>query len=654
MAVIYPASGLTDSFDVLTGWTVAQYGDTNADHVFEVSTTQSHTSGKSLKAYIPASHIALQGSRGYVTLASVGTNAAYDCSFFLYIDPSSNPSAGNSISICRVYCTGNQPLDLLVYRNDDKQWMLRFNLTGGSLEHAPYSHLTTGCWHQIRWRMSGFDTGAIVSEVWVDGIKIWWDNDTQISVAEGTVGAGAYPVSLWMGIVRYTPTVIGESLLIYEDDVRFSNSGDMEDLVSLASHIPLITSETSVSITITSPMMMTQGNSFLHYGPTTAYGTSVRGYTIEGTEDRSLVFNITGLTKGVTYHYQFELEHYLAEYVITTGDFTFKIPDDDEATTVALVGDIQGLTNRASGPSILLKDFTPDLTLLIGDITDIQDFRTGGGYKTPDGVAFPAWADLDFGEKLSVVDRNAGALKGLAKNGLFGSTAGNHDFVGTGAGASLAYLSSFFKIPTTQNAQGVWYSFDYGMAHYLMLVNMGVWHTASLSAAVLAEIAEDLATTTKRWKIVIGHYPIYYVPADTWAAYSQAAVLHALFKAQDVDLYCSAHRHRFNYVTVDGVAYYINGTGATSSTTTAFNNIKLEGQGPECRAASDGLFGYTILNVEANRLVLRAYQKAGVPYPIFGREITKESREYSGYSDLTTPRTLSPARTIAATRGARL
>jgi hypothetical protein len=654
MAVIYPATGLTDTFDVLTGWAENQYGDTNADHVFAVSTEQAHTSGKSLKAYIPASHTALQGSRGSITLSGVGEGAAHDVSFFLYIDPSSNPSADNDISICRIICTGAQPLDLFIRRNADKQWWFRYNLTGGDFEHAPYSHLTTGCWHQVRWRLSGFGAGTIVAEVWLDGIKLWWSNDTQVSIAEGSVGASAFPTQLWMGIVRYTPTAIGEKVLIYEDDVRVSNSGDMNDLVSLASHIPLITSETSVSITITSPMAMTQGNSFLYYGPTTDYGTRVSGYTVEGTEDRSLVFTLTGLTKGVTYHYKFELEHYLAEYVITLADFTFKIPDDDDETTVALLGDIQGLTNRASGCSTVLTHATPDLTLSNGDITDIQDYRAGGGYKTPDGVALPVWADLTFGQKLSVIDRNAGCLKGLAMHGLFSSTAGNHDYVGTGAGASVAYLNSFFKIPTTQNAQGVWYSFDHGMAHYLMLVDMGVWHTNSLSAAVLAEIEADLASTDKRWKIVVGHYPIYYVPADTWAPYSQAATLHALFVRQEVDLYCGAHRHRFNYVTKDGVAYHINGTGATTSSTTAYNNPRLEGQGPDSLAASSGLFGYSVLEVKAQKLVLRAYQKAGVPYPIFGREITKESREYSGYSALTVPRTLSPERTIATTRGVRL
>lgn len=627
MTVIVPVTGLTDSFDSVDAWALNEYGDTNADHTCAISTAQYNTSsGKSLLAHIPASHTDLQGSRRYFTLANVETGAAMDVSFFLYIDPSSQPSNDSSISICRIICTGSTPLDLCLRRNAEKQWRVYYNVTGGDDEHAPYSHLTAGAWHQIRWRLNGFGVGTIVAEVWVDGIKVWWSNDTQVSNAEGSVAADQYPTQLWMGIVRYTPGAIGDSIKIYLDDVRMSNSGDLADLPSVATLIPLITSDTTVSVTITSPVALAAGNSFLEYGPTTAYGSSAYGYTVSGVGTRAMYFSLQGLVKGTTYHYRFSLEDEIGENIITTGDFSFTIPLETTDTTIALVGDIQGLTNRSSAPTILLKDFTPDLNILNGDITDIQDYRAGGGYKTPDGVALPAWADMSATARLAVVDRNAGCLKGLARTGLFTSALGNHDFVGTGTGATGDYLKGFFRVPTTQNADRIWYSFNYGRAHYLILVDMGVWHTSSLSAAVLSEIEADLAFTNAEWKIVVGHYPIYYVPADTWAPYSQAATLHAIFARQNVHLYCGAHRHRFNYVTVDGVAYLINGTGSTSSATDAFNNPAIEGQGSDCLPASSGLWGYTILEVKENEIIIRAYQKTGVVYPIFGRVISKKSR----------------------------
>jgi hypothetical protein len=607
MAIIYPATGLTDSFEALDGWTASEYGDDNSDHVSELSNEQINRSNYSLKSYIPASHAALQGTRQYVALSDVGTNDAYDVGFFLYIDPSTAPSADNFIGICRIITNPYGVLDLGLQKNSSGQYYFKFNLTGGSTEHVPHAPLVTGCWHQIRWRMSGFSTGAIVSEVWLDGQKLWWDNDTQVSAAEGTVSAGSYPLQLWMGIIRYDPVSTGEKILIYQDDVRVSNSGDMADILGINTHLPTITGNSTATIVVTLPVPVTAVTPYINLGTTTGYGTNIAGTNIANTNGQALSFSLTGLLPNTTYHYRFSLsnDNEVGD-IFVSKDYTFKI--NSYTAKVTIIGDIQNLANRGAAMSQVANSTTSDLVLMVGDLSDIQDYLTDSGYKTPDGNNFANWADMTEANRLIAFDKSAIGLKPLVKNCLVANVAGNHDFVGTGGGASADYFKALTGIPSTQSATKTWYSFDYGHAHFLMLVDMGVWHTSTISSANLAEIEADLKASNKKWKIVVGHYPLYYVPSDTWAPHASNQSLHSIFKRQGVNMYINGHRHKFNFITYEGIRYLINSAAGTSSATDAFTNPTTWGYPFSQGSITE--YGYTQIEINEFECIVRAYKAA--------------------------------------------
>ncbi|MVM32606.1 metallophosphoesterase [Spirosoma sp. HMF4905] len=114
----------------------------------------------------------------------------------------------------------------------------------------------------------------------------------------------------------------------------------------------------------------------------------------------------------------------------------------------------------------------------------------------------------------------------LMKNSMLFAVPGNHDYSNNTTLAdnhNIPYFS-IFSFPTNAEAGGVasgtkeWYSFDYGPIHFVMLDGFGTRPVNGSAARFYADtvnhpqviwLKQDLAATTKKWKIVYMHFPPY-------------------------------------------------------------------------------------------------------------------------------------------------
>lgn len=131
-------------------------------------------------------------------------------------------------------------------------------------------------------------------------------------------------------------------------------------------------------------------------------------------------------------------------------------------------------------------------------------------------------------------------------------------------------------LPTPKNGpllgQGTIYSFDYGNCHFTVLNSnqMGIPGTYG-SDTVAAWLRQDLAASSKGWKIVVMHHPPYQKVADWRGEHLQTNWV-PLFEQGGVDLVLTGHQHiylrtkplRAGKIKPDGegIVYVIGNSGA--------------------------------------------------------------------------------------------
>ena len=153
------------------------------------------------------------------------------------------------------------------------------------------------------------------------------------------------------------------------------------------------------------------------------------------------------------------------------------------------------------------------------------------------------------------------------RNHVLVPAAGNHEYW---EALTLGYKGCTFAhfaidLPNNQSIDnGIYYSFDYGNIHFVVL-NTGDSEITGgrLLDSQLEWLKQDLAKTSKKWKIVALHNPLY-SPGKygTDAAHNQVALalrtqLNPIFAQYHVDLVLNGHDHVYSQsypITGDGTA----------------------------------------------------------------------------------------------------
>lgn len=114
------------------------------------------------------------------------------------------------------------------------------------------------------------------------------------------------------------------------------------------------------------------------------------------------------------------------------------------------------------------------------------------------------------------------------------------------------------------------------------------------STKQLRWLEEELAKSTEKFKIVIGHHPIYVSEKKRVDEQSLVEKLDPLLRKYNVDVYVAGHSHTFQHLTKAGakVNYVVNGSGSL-----AREPIK----GPDTRFCSSDE-GFSVISVGKNKL----------------------------------------------------
>lgn len=125
------------------------------------------------------------------------------------------------------------------------------------------------------------------------------------------------------------------------------------------------------------------------------------------------------------------------------------------------------------------------------------------------------------------------------------------------------------------------------------------------STKQLRWLEEELAKSTEKFKIVIGHHPIYVSEKKRVDEKSLVDKLDPLLRKYNVDIYVAGHSHTFQHLTKPGtkVNYVVNASGSLGR-----EPIK----GPDTRfCASDE--GFSVISVDKNALKMTFINYLGNP-----------------------------------------
>jgi len=260
------------------------------------------------------------------------------------------------------------------------------------------------------------------------------------------------------------------------------------------------------------------------YGLTTAYGMTATTESTATTtaSPATYVHNIklTGLQPNTLYHYRaFQSGVYSNDYTFTTAgapgtQFRF-----------AWIADMRTGTSVHDQIAARVLSANPQVSLYGGDLA------YDGSYA-------------DF--KSEFFRPNQLAL--IARVPFFNAV-GNHEGWGTNTQA-------FLEAPASSSGSEAYYSFDYGDLHVLVINNL-VSYSPGSAQYIFAQT--DLAATTRRWKIVISHYPAYCAGGHGEDADMKTMTTN-IFEPNHVDMVVSGHSHFYQHNMVNGIHHLVIGS----------------------------------------------------------------------------------------------
>lgn len=244
----------------------------------------------------------------------------------------------------------------------------------------------------------------------------------------------------------------------------------------------------------------------VEFGPSPAYGTVVTEPA--PTTDHEVALPAAG--PGVTRHFRLR-----ADGQPLGGDHAARtLPDATGTVRVAVAGDTGtgGATARAVRDVLAATD--PDALLLLGDL----GYDTGSEADERKGLLVP-YAGL------------------LARTPTF-TVLGNHDVMTAGGAALLGAV----PLPTNaQDGSERFYAVDLGPVHLAVLDSNA---DLSVASAQRAWLDADLAATTRPWRVVAFHHPVY-SSGDHGDTPGLAASLGSVLDARGVDLVLNGHDHDY-------------------------------------------------------------------------------------------------------------
>ncbi|MEH7272865.1 metallophosphoesterase [Neobacillus vireti] len=251
-----------------------------------------------------------------------------------------------------------------------------------------------------------------------------------------------------------------------------------------------------------------------------AYGDNIdeSNYRILASHEGDLI----GLKQGTTYEYRYGL----TENGPWGSVHSFKTAPKGKDTTIYLMGDLQVPDRNPDSFKLftnmlgVLKDKNPNgqLMVQVGDLVN-----AAGSTELWNDVLTNIYQNLDL---------------------LSANMVGNHEVI---QDVDASSFSHFFNLP--ENGKGTYeetnYSFDYGDVHIAVL------NSVKMTDEQLKWLENDMRSTDKRWKIVMGHFPYYGGShSDDPGMSTDRAKITKKMQQLGISLYIGGHDHVYKRTTI--------------------------------------------------------------------------------------------------------
>ncbi len=292
--------------------------------------------------------------------------------------------------------------------------------------------------------------------------------------------------------------------------------------------------------------------------------------------------SLTGLSPGTTYRYK------VVSNADTLDAGTFRTaPDVDGPYRFLAFGDVGTATPQQRLIAARVDTLNADFAILTGDII----YESGEPWNFT-----PYYFDI---------------YRPTLKRIPFYPSLGNHDRYYDGG---ISYVNTFHLPTNFPTAPERCYSFDYGNAHFVAIEL--TFENNAPDPIMTAWLDADLAASTKKWKFVFFHVPMYSNEGSHGGDAIIAAGLDPIFQARGVDMVFQGHNHFYtrtypiasgtavdqaqdpNYMNPAGPIYIVTGGAGRALRT-------LTTMGPH-EVVSQSRFHTTVVDLDGDSLRLQA------------------------------------------------
>jgi hypothetical protein len=253
------------------------------------------------------------------------------------------------------------------------------------------------------------------------------------------------------------------------------------------------------------------------YGLTPALGSEAT----DGVTTTSHAVTLTGLAQLSRYYYRIVS----GPDTLTAGDDTLHTaPPGPAPFRFVAFGDCGVDDANQYAVAARVDSLNPDLGLVLGDVI------------------------YESGEAVNFTPRYFTPYRRIIRRSVWYPVVGNHDIVTSNG---QPFMDAFYLPTNSADGTEKYYSFDYGNAHFVALDG-----NQTFNGDMYDWVEADLAATTKPWKFVYFHQPMYSDPGVHGSDLTLRFYLEPIFVNHHVDLVFQGHNHYFSrsYPIANGVA----------------------------------------------------------------------------------------------------
>ncbi|MBF0550010.1 MAG: metallophosphoesterase family protein [Deltaproteobacteria bacterium] len=291
----------------------------------------------------------------------------------------------------------------------------------------------------------------------------------------------------------------------------------------------------------------------IEWGSTPSYGAGPISVPESGSGDNEhqFAFNLANLTPGTFYYYRVTVNG-----TPFTGTFKTAPPDNADSLTFYVYGDTRAFPGTKDSVN----------ARMMSDINADQTARQTFLLHTADYVLYGLDENMWNSDMFNRTYPNT--MNSMANLPFMGAL-GNHESYDVNFNYDWQNIGKLFKkyfpYRLYPDPAHYYYSFDYGPVH-VAVIDTWSYHSEVPDSAQLTWLNNDLANSTRPWKIIALHTPIYDCKEGDASIPNLRKALDLIIARNNVKLILQGHVHYYARVNVNGVNYVTIGGGGAELT----------------------------------------------------------------------------------------